>query len=148
MSNPTYAELYRDSRWQEKRLRIMDRDEFCCRSCEAGGPGVTLNVHHAYYEKGKAPWEYPDETLTTLCERCHKEIHLCMKRIAVQIKDRIAAAYIVAGYAHGLKDDKCEEVDGEESSAMFREGFGSGYGDRTRMLRMGIVEAPERPGEQ
>lgn len=34
-----------------------------------------LNVHHKYYIKGKAPWEYEDDALVTLCEECHRETH-------------------------------------------------------------------------
>ncbi|MBK7212937.1 MAG: hypothetical protein IPH88_06500 [Bacteroidales bacterium] len=30
-----------------------------------------LNVHHEYYQDGKLPWEYPDESLHTLCSECH-----------------------------------------------------------------------------
>jgi hypothetical protein len=66
----TYWEQLRDPRWQKKRLEIMQRDEFICQSC--GDAGKTLNVHHGYYAKGLAPWEYEDETLRTLCEDCHK----------------------------------------------------------------------------
>lgn len=75
MAKPSYYEQLRDARWQEKRLRIMERDEFTCQKCGKGrNDGITLNVDHAYYEKGKSPWEYPDESLTTLCEDCHKRI--------------------------------------------------------------------------
>jgi 5-methylcytosine-specific restriction endonuclease McrA len=70
-----WAAKYKDSRWQQKRLEIMERDGFACKSCGAEGEGVTLNVHHAYYESGKDPWDYPDNTLVTWCETCHKERH-------------------------------------------------------------------------
>ncbi|MBR9847434.1 MAG: hypothetical protein GYB35_15605, partial [Algicola sp.] len=36
---------------------------------------VILNVHHEYYIKGKKPWEYELDALTTLCSNCHKEVH-------------------------------------------------------------------------
>jgi len=36
--------------------------------------GTTLNVHHAFYTKGKKPWEYENDTLFTYCEDCHKDI--------------------------------------------------------------------------
>lgn len=29
-------------------------------------------MHHGYYERGLQPWDYPDETLHTLCEYCHE----------------------------------------------------------------------------
>ncbi len=70
-----YSKHYKDSRWQQKRLEIMERDNWTCRSCGASGEGVTLNVHHAYYEKGRKPWEYGNRTLITWCENCHKHMH-------------------------------------------------------------------------
>ena len=36
---------------------------------------VGLNIHHAYYIKGHKPWEYGDDALVTLCEKCHKKRH-------------------------------------------------------------------------
>jgi hypothetical protein len=66
---PTYWELLRHPKWQEKRLRVMQRAGFECENC--GDKDTILNVHHTYYEKGKSPWEYPDESLRCLCESCH-----------------------------------------------------------------------------
>jgi hypothetical protein len=68
----TYSEKLKDPRWQEKRLRIMDRDRFTCQKCQDATK--TLNVHHRYYTKGAMPWEYSDDALVTLCENCHKSI--------------------------------------------------------------------------
>jgi hypothetical protein len=70
MSN-SYSSKLRDARWQKKRLEIMQRDNWTCRSCGANGEGVTLNVHHAYYITGRSPWEYPEYSLFTYCEDCH-----------------------------------------------------------------------------
>ena len=70
-----YSKHYKDSRWQQKRLEIMERDNWTCRSCGAKGEGVTLNVHHAYYKKGKMPWEYENKMLITWCEDCHEIRH-------------------------------------------------------------------------
>ncbi|MFA4944922.1 MAG: hypothetical protein WC789_09510 [Lentisphaeria bacterium] len=66
----TYSEKLKDPRWQKKRLEVMQRDEFRCVEC--GASDQTLNVHHAYYVRGREPWEYPDESLHTLCEPCHE----------------------------------------------------------------------------
>lgn len=66
-----WLDNYKDPRWQKKRLEIMERDGFRCRSC--GSETETLNVHHAYYEKGKMPWEYDNKVLITWCEKCHKQ---------------------------------------------------------------------------
>jgi len=65
----TYSEKLKDPRWQKKRLKIMERDEFMCRSCY--DTENTLNVHHKYYIQGRKPWEYPEDLLVTLCEGCH-----------------------------------------------------------------------------
>jgi len=70
----TYTDQYKDSRWQKKRLEIMERDNFACRSC-GKSEDVTLNVHHAYYEKGKKVWEYKNGSLVTWCQKCHKIRH-------------------------------------------------------------------------
>ena len=88
-----WATQFRDSRWQQKRLEIMERDKWTCKSCGASGEGVTLNVHHAYYESGKAPWEYPNQTLVTWCETCHTERHCMMKQMQEElIRHPLAAA--------------------------------------------------------
>ncbi len=68
--NQSYSELLRDPRWQRKRLTIMQRDKFSCRVCN--DDKKTLNVHHCYYERGRAPWDYPDLSLLTMCEDCHE----------------------------------------------------------------------------
>lgn len=72
MSYTPYCQLLRDPRWQKKRLEIMERDRWRCRRC--GSAGKTLNVHHGYYEKGNNPWDYPDGSLFTLCEKCHETV--------------------------------------------------------------------------
>lgn len=66
----SYSELLKDPRWQRKRLEIMEREKFQCQWC--GDTKATLNIHHGYYKKGLKPWEYQDDTLYCLCERCHK----------------------------------------------------------------------------
>ena len=68
-----YTEKFKDPRWQKRRLLILERDEWTCQYC--GEKEETLNVHHLWYEKGKDPWEYPDECLITLCEGCHELDH-------------------------------------------------------------------------
>lgn len=71
-----YEELLKDARWQKKRLEIMQRDNFTCAYCGKGlESGVTLNVHHIYYVKNNKPWEYPNDSLITLCAECHERQH-------------------------------------------------------------------------
>ncbi len=75
----TYSDKLKDARWQKKRLEILSRDEFMCRACfdtaesaEMHGETLTLHVHHTYYEKGREPWDYPNDSLISLCEQCHE----------------------------------------------------------------------------
>ena len=65
-----YSEQYLDPRWQKKRLEVLQRDDFTCQHCAS--PRNTLHVHHRYYKPNKDVWDYPLESLTTLCEECHK----------------------------------------------------------------------------
>lgn len=68
-----YSEKLKDPRWQRKRLEVMGRDCFTCRECCA--TDKQLNVHHRYYIKGRAPWDYPMFAYLTLCKDCHLETH-------------------------------------------------------------------------
>lgn len=34
-----------------------------------------LHVHHTFYQQGKLPWEYPCDSLITLCWYCHIKLH-------------------------------------------------------------------------
>ena len=69
MVNGSYTEKLKHPKWQQKRLRIMDRAGFACEWC--GSTENQLHVHHAYYERDLEPWDYPDETLYCLCDVCH-----------------------------------------------------------------------------
>ncbi len=71
-SNP-FFEKYRDRRWQEKRLRIMNRAGFRCEMCGSDDNKSQLHIHHGYYEgRGVDPWDYPDDTLWCICAECHE----------------------------------------------------------------------------
>lgn len=65
----SYAEKLRDPRWQKKRLRILERDEWTCQQCY--DQESTLHVHHLWYQG--EPWDAPDQALVTLCSECHEE---------------------------------------------------------------------------
>lgn len=66
-NSKSYTEKLKDPRWQKKRLRILERDNFTCRFC--GDNENTLHVHHIKYFKN--PWDSYEEDLITLCEICH-----------------------------------------------------------------------------
>lgn len=78
-----YAEKFKDPRWQRKRLRIFERDGWSCQVCSS--TDTTLHVHHRWYEKGKDPWEYPDECLVTLCEECHDQETIGMPKACEEL---------------------------------------------------------------
>jgi len=85
-----WSAAFRDSRWQKLRLEVMDRDMWSCCACGKGeNDGTVLNVHHTFYESGKAPWEYETSTLFTLCEACHKKIHEAQKKLQLDIMNAI-----------------------------------------------------------
>ncbi len=68
--NAWYSEKLKDSRWQDKRKRILDRSKRSCEEC--GRADRPPEVHHTYYRFGRQPWQYPDGALLALCRECHK----------------------------------------------------------------------------
>lgn len=72
-----FWEQYRRPEWQKRRLEVMEKAKFACQDC--GSAEKTLNVHHAFYSKGRKPWEYPDTALRCLCENCHELRHNWME---------------------------------------------------------------------
>lgn len=62
-----------------------------------------LNVHHTYYIKGKAPWEYEDDALITLCEDCHQKAH--QSNIPVYRSDKML-------YANAINAITCDRCNG------------------------------------
>ena len=124
----TYSEKLRDPRWQKMRLLVMERDGFQCTHCEA--EDKTLNVHHKVYRRGRDPWAYPDEELTTLCEDCHEELEskLCDLRLALQNENCIVTVDEVLGFVNGrfareLPADFIFRVDSDEDFNGFVVGF-------------------------
>ena len=68
-----YSDKLKDPRWQKKRLEILQRDNFKCRSCT--DDLSTLHVHHLIYDNDLLPWEYEDDKLIPLCDKCHEAWH-------------------------------------------------------------------------
>lgn len=67
----TYSELLKHPYWQKRRLEIFKRDNFCCQKCSDWLSN--LQVHHLYYLPDTLPWDYPDDSMITVCELCHKK---------------------------------------------------------------------------
>ncbi len=70
----TYYEKLKSPKWQQKRLKILERDSFKCTSCD-NLDEEQLHVHHIVYRRVKNPWDYDDRDLVTLCETCHSNQH-------------------------------------------------------------------------
>ncbi len=98
----SYLELLKDPRWQRMRLEVLSLAQFACEEC--GAEDKTLHVHHSYYEKGLAPWEYPEESLHALCEDCHRQAQnqllLLHRQIGQLLLGDVEQLY---GYALGLE---------------------------------------------
>jgi len=75
----SYSDKLKHPFWQKKRLEILERDNWKCRICQT--KDKTLHVHHGYYEKDKNPWDYPNESLSVLCDDCHNDIHKLLNRM-------------------------------------------------------------------
>ena len=73
-----YDNLLGRPEWKRKRAQIIKRDDNKCRNC---GCEEHLHVHHRQYRIYKSigefvqPWNYPSETLLTLCTDCHAKGH-------------------------------------------------------------------------
>jgi len=46
-----YSEKLKDPRWQKKRLKVLERDNWECKQC--GEKEETLHIHHLLYDKDK-----------------------------------------------------------------------------------------------
>lgn len=68
-----YKEQLKHPNWQRKRLEILERDKYACVKC--GNKESELHVHHTYYDGNLDYWEYNNDTIITLCDSCHKNLH-------------------------------------------------------------------------
>jgi 5-methylcytosine-specific restriction endonuclease McrA len=65
----SYKEYLLSDHWLDLRRKILKRDGFACRLCNAR---TDLNVHHRSYERIGRERE---DDLITLCRRCHEIFH-------------------------------------------------------------------------
>lgn len=79
--------------WIIKANYIKLRDKVC----QVCGTDKKLNVHHIYYDNRLKAWQYPDESLITLCERHHKIEHDALKyfkNINLDIKEALISGML------------------------------------------------------
>lgn len=72
LSKEEYHKALKHPKWQKKRLRVFQRDNWRCTKCR--DTETELHVHHLKYTK-KYPWNEPMINLTTLCSNCHRKVH-------------------------------------------------------------------------
>lgn len=139
MPMKSYGELLRDPRWQEKRLRVMDRAGFICEEC--GSAERTLNVHHTYYERGKMPWDYPEESLRCLCEPCHELSHVLVRAISQMFgAEPSADLWKILGYLRGLRAwRKIDDVPILIREIGFVDGLADAWGLTVKQVQDGAV---------
>jgi len=87
----TYQEKLKHPKWQQKRLKILERDSWRCQTC--GDENNSLHVHHIEY--GKEPWSVSDDNLITLCESCHAEVERILSWLNIKPKHFFVACYFI-----------------------------------------------------
>ena len=84
----SYGALLFDPRWKQRRAEILHRDGNRCVIC---GQRENLHIHHRQYHflvrhnQFKAPWDYKDHLLITLCESCHSRGHSKYKVTTINV---------------------------------------------------------------
>ncbi|NHJ85057.1 MAG: HNH endonuclease [Asgard group archaeon] len=81
-----YIEKLKHPKWQEKRLRIFERDNFKCKIC--GENDQELHVHHKSYNNNSFdPWDVSNDDLITVCDDCHKLYHVKHDKIVKFVRE-------------------------------------------------------------
>jgi 5-methylcytosine-specific restriction endonuclease McrA len=81
-----YFKLLEDPRWFKKRDKILNRDNYQCTVC---GVKKNLRVHHTFYYKiFTPPWNYPNNSLLTICDSCHEFYHKTHELVIVNKKPK------------------------------------------------------------
>ena len=79
MTRKEFLAQYQTKEWYELSRQIKARDHNTCQMC--GRNDVPLSVHHLQYGKDGSIFDIGAFTLITLCDNCHKLIHLYRNNI-------------------------------------------------------------------
>lgn len=138
MAYSSYFEQLKHPKWQKKRLEILQLNEFTCEEC--GADDQTLHIHHSYYEKGRAPWDYPESSLHCLCAACHQRIQNSQSLLQRQIgRLDLSDTEVMIGYAMGLEFRAYPVV----RLRVFSYAVAQGIGDAWGVTPEQIIEALE-----
>jgi hypothetical protein len=86
MKKQEFLKQYQTKEWYEISKRIKARDNNTCQMC--GCKDKPLNVHHLYYGEDGSIF-VDDNSLITICEDCHKHLHMdkeCIDGLIDEIK--------------------------------------------------------------
>lgn len=117
----SYSAKLRDPRWQKKRLEVLSEAKFTCQDC--GATDKELHIHHAYYIRGKEPWQYPGTLLTVLCKDCHEIAEVDRQNILDMYFQLNHAAReevnsLVSWYCGQIDHDECYGTDEYRASVV------------------------------
>jgi hypothetical protein len=83
-----------------------------------GSTTATLNVHHKLYESGKEPWEYPLDSLLTLCEPCHNREYNDRNQVERMLLTELKRAGFLVGDLEHLTQDAIARKAGDFQRAL------------------------------
>lgn len=70
------ASFYKTRLWKDKRIEILERDNYECQMCRQEGKySRATTVHHMVELKDKPELGLASSNLTSLCPNCHNKIH-------------------------------------------------------------------------
>jgi len=72
MKKEDFYKQYLSKEWKSLRLEILKRDNYKCLECSSK---KELQVHHTYYPENGNILDVENESLITLCKRCHSKKH-------------------------------------------------------------------------
>ncbi len=100
----TYSDLLKHPKWQQRRLRVLERAGFACERCS--NAERELHAHHKHYIRGHKPWEYEDALLECLCETCHTEAHANLDELGmlVGLQPSAKLPLLTAAVASAIED--------------------------------------------
>lgn len=125
----TYQEQLKHPKWQQKRLEVLEANEFTCSSC--GSKDKQLHVHHPRYKKGAKIWEYEDGELECLCVDCHSQDHEIMELI----NDGLAQlGYSSKMQLLGYLDSMITPVIRHKQDESYCEGFADRFRNNTKSI--------------
>ena len=83
-------DFYNSKSWNLTRQQINNRDRGLCRLCYSEGK-ITYSdcIHHIEEVKENIELRCDDNNLISLCNRCHREVHLLYKSKSSIIKEKL-----------------------------------------------------------